>query len=733
MDREPANARSSQRTALTSSGSTNYSAQESTVVTAPSGSHVSATGATPTRPLRLCVLEDSYSHVQLIMRACQERGHQADHFAHIDDALNALGHHAYDVVIVSDTMAGGVDACHSAISRVRGLPDQNTADIPILAIASSGDANRCYSLEALGASATLSELSDAHLAAALTTLGNAQTAAAVKAPIGKQAALLLESSHNLTLVLNHALTQTGYSVDHVTTIDQATEAFSEHEYEIILLSQTNTPGPMSTVQLIEHLHASRGHRTFRQRIWVLTADATPANVKSLRTAGAEHVLDKRDPIRLGNAVFALSAGKVAKPAGAKTVEQPIRAPRMGASTAPAAATQAPAEKSKANYRPSISLSHVRRFVGPTLGFFALTTVVAGGVWFGWQNLFAKTPVEAVYVQRGNVEVTAAATGLVVSKRQVDLPPTQTGQLYRVFVNEGDLVRKGELLATLDNREATVNVRRAEAQVFRFRTELDLADKALRAWRAASEGETSAQIEVDAQSTPAMARTKLRVAEQELEAARVTLDRLKITAPFAGAITRSTAIEGKWAVAGAPLFTLSDLNAREVALHVPVDMAQNLATGQPVRLLTETNAGEQWQEKIVRVVSERATDKRASAHAQTTVYVTLGDDATALQLGQRVLAKIVTDVATNTNVVPFDAVVVQNGKNYVAVVNDGRVVMRAVELGIQNEREVAVRAGLKPGEAVITSHINVENGQRVAISNTPPAVAARDVDRGSSAR
>jgi|GEM_PF-4497835 len=731
MDREPANARSSQWSTATLSGNAYNPAQQSAQATAPSGSEATSTGAAPTRSLRLCVLEDSYSNVQLIMRACQERGYKANHFANADDALDDLGHHTYDVIIVSDTMAGGAVASQSAISRVRSLPDRNTAETPILAIASHGDAHRCYALEALGATTTLNELTDAHLAAALASLADPQATPAARSPAGKQTALLLESNHNLTIVLNHALTQTGYSVDCVTTMDQAVEALNEHDYELVLLSQTNAPEPMSTVELIEHLRASRGQRTSRQRVWVMTADATPANVKSLRSAGAEHVLDKRDPIRLGNAVFALSAGKVAKPSSAKTVKPPTRAIKSVQSTAPTAAAKAPAERIKANYR--LSLSQLRNFAGPTLGFFALTTVVAGGVWFGWQNLFAKTPVEAVYVQRGNVEVTAAATGLVVSKRQVDLPPTQTGQLYRVFVNEGDLVRKGEVLATLDNREATVNVRRAEAQVFRFRTELDLADKALRAWRAASEGETSAQIEVDAQTAPAIARTKLRVAEQELEAARVTLDRLKITAPFAGAITRSTAIEGKWAVAGAPLFTLADLNAREVALHVPVEMAQNLAAGLPVRLLTESNGGDQWQEKVARVVNDKRFDKRNSTHAQSTVFVTLGDDATALQLGQRVLAKIVTEVATNTNVVPFDAVVVRNGKNFVAVINNGRVVMRPVELGIQNEREFAVRAGLKPGEAVITSHINVENGQRVAISNTPPAVAARDVDRGGSAR
>lgn len=683
---------------------------------------------TAPKPTRFCLLEDSYSNLRVIMRACHDRGFQVDHYASANDALEALRRDVYDALIVSDSMTGGAEACQTTITRVRGRADKHFAAIPILAVASHADANRCRVLETLGATSALSDLSDARLAAGLATLIDAATQPAAEALVRNPTVLLLEDSYNLSLVLTHALAQMGHSVNHVATMELATAALSQRDFAIVLLSQNDKPDQISTIQFIEQVRTTRGERTALPQIWVLTENLTSANVNALHAAGAEHILDKRDPLRLGNALFALSAGKSeSKSSDLKEAETPKR-PELN-EPRPKRTPSATAKKP-----PNALLNLAMRFRSrafPALGFVALTFVVAGGVWLGWTTLLARTPVDAVTAQRGTVELTAAATGLVVSKRQVDLTPTQTGQLYRVYINEGDLVRKGEALATLDNREATVNVRRAEAQMFRFKTELSLANKALQASRDASETSIPAQTESDAENERAVIGSKLRVAEQELNAARVTLDRLRITAPYSGAITRSWAIEGKWVEAGTPLFTLADLSAREVALHIPANMEQNVATGLPVRLFVESN-GENWKETVARVVNERMPSNNKGARTQTTVFVTLGDDA-ALPLGQRVLAQIVTEVAANAVVVPFDAVIDRNGNKFVAVVNEGRAVIRPVDLGIQNRRDVEIRAGLQAGEVVVTSHVHLDDGQRVAIGGSEAAVTAQGLDRGFAAQ
>lgn len=675
-----------------------------------------------TKTLRLSVLEDSYSSLRLMMRTFHQRGHHLDHFTNIDDALESLAQGNYDALIVSDTMAGGAEACQTAITRVRSRSDQATATIPILAVTPRADPSRFRVLEVLGATATLSDLTEARLVEAVFALIDDTHALAPPAPTAQPSILLVEDSYTLSLVLANALTQAHCPANHVTTAEQAVAALNEHDYTMVLLSQNDQPERMSAVQFIEYVRFARNIGSPPPRLWVLTDDPTPANAAALRRAGAEHVLSKRDPARLGKAVVALlhSASKKAASA-ARAIDPAPTAPAKDPSPPRARTAAKPVEKGR----------RVTAF--KVVSFLALTTIAMIGGVYGWQMLFAATPVEVATVRRGTVELTAMTSGLVVSKRQVDLTPTQAGQLYKTYVNEGDLVRKGEALATLDNREATVNVRRAEAQVFRYRTELNLAEKALKAWRALSDAKKSPQIVLDAEASREMASVRLRVAEQELRAAQVTLDRLVISAPFAGAITRSLAIDGKWVEAGVPLFTLADMAEREVALRLPADVGQDLAAGLPVRMMLESTAEPQdgWQETVVRVVT--TPESSAATRTSTTIYTTLGDDAPVLQIGQRVAARIVTDVAHDVVVAPFDALIVRNGQSFAAVVVDDRVSLRPVELGLQHEGDVEIRAGLRPSELVVISHIHLDDGQRITVARAGDAGAgaqAAPKDAGS---
>lgn len=456
------------------------------------------------------------------------------------------------------------------------------------------------------------------------------------------------------------------------------------------------------MQFIEYVRFARNTGGVTPRVWVLTDDPTPANAAALRRAGAEHVLSKRDPARLGKVLVALLHSTNRKTTSASKTVDPAPTPK-DTSTRRMSTTPKSGEN-------SIHVTALK-----VVSLLVLTAVVLVGVAYAWQTFFAATPVEVATVRRGTIELTATTSGLVVSKRQVDLTATQAGQLYKTYVNEGDLVRKGEALATLDNRDATVNVRRAEAQVFRYRTELNLAEKALKAWRTLNDAKKSPQIVLDAEASRAMASARLRVAEQELRSAQVTLDRLVISAPFAGAITRSLAVDGKWVEAGVPVFTLADMTEREVALRLPVDVGQDLAAGLPVRMMLDSAANPEdvWQETVVRVVT--TAESSADARTPTTIYTTLGDDAPVLRIGQRVAARIVTDVAHDVVVAPFDGLLVRNGQSFAAVVVDGRVSLRPVELGLQHEGDVEIRAGLRPNEQVVISHVHLDDGQRVTLA------------------
>ncbi len=641
--------------------------------------------------LRLAVFEDSYSTLRLVMRTFKHQGHEVDHFANLDNASQAIASGRYDALIVSDTMMGGAEACQGVIARVRSGPDTATAAIPILALTLRDDASRRRVLELLGASATLSEPTDARLVAALSAAIDHGTTA-VPALHGKPRVLLLEDSYSLSLLLSDGLVRGGRAVEHFATPDHIIEALDEGDYEALVFSQNDLPGQVSCVQLIEHALVMGQAGAAKPRIFVLTDNMAPDNVNALLRAGAERVLHKRNSAQLGNLILSLLDIKPSTPSAMAEIDDTLVAPVAGD-----APPRSPTRSSL-----------------PYIAALAALGLLAGGG-FAWQQYGVKPRVNVVNAELDTVARIISAGGNVVSKRQVELAPALTGQLYHVYANEGDLVRKGETLATLDNREATINVRRAEAQVFRYRTELNLANKALDALRAQAGPDSSPQALLDLEKDRALAVAKLRETEQELSAAKLALDRLSVVAPFAGVLLQSFAIEGKWVEAGVPVFTLSDLDAREVVLRIDSDAAGEIAAGQKVQMTADGALGEEWEEKVLRVVADSRGSDWTAMGPSALVYASLGEDAPLLQFGRRVNAQIIADTVDNAVTVPLEALTTRDDKHYVALVNDQRIAFRPVEVGLRSLSKAEIRVGLVPGESVALSAAGLRDGQRVDVA------------------
>lgn len=640
--------------------------------------------------LRIGVFEDSYSTLRVVMKAFKERGYQVDHFAQLEAESEVLTRGRYDALIVSDTMIGGAEACQRVIARVRSGPDKVTASIPILALTSRGDASRRRVLELLGASATLSEPTEARLVAALLAALDHE----VPTAHGEPRMLLLEDSYSLSLLLSDGLARGARAVDHFATTDQAIGALNERDYEVLVLSQNDQTGQLSCVQLIEYARLMGKPGVSSPRVFVLTDNPEPENADALMRAGAECVLHKSNPEQLGTYILNLIEAKSADPS------HPELAARAEEISPPVA-----------EYDAKPPISSVRSSL-----LFAQILAIAmliGVAWFVWQVFSPSPRVSAARANVDTVEQVLRASGNVISQRQVKLAPSLTGQLYHVYLGQGDLVRKGETLATLDNREAIINVRRAEAQMYRYRTEVNLANKALKGLTAQADATNSRRALLDLEKERAQATAQLRAAEQALQTAQLTLDRLSITAPFAGVLIESNAIEGMWAEAGVPVYTLADLETQEVAMRVDAETAEQVSAGYPVRFSVNNALDQSWDETIVRVVPDgNAPDGAASGGA--TIYASLGDNGPLLPFGARVNAQIITAAVSGVVVVPREAIVVREGASFVGVIENDKINFRPVDLGLQSSSMVEIRSGVMSGEIVALSAGALRDGQSVDV-------------------
>ncbi|MGD8559620.1 MAG: efflux RND transporter periplasmic adaptor subunit [Gammaproteobacteria bacterium] len=362
------------------------------------------------------------------------------------------------------------------------------------------------------------------------------------------------------------------------------------------------------------------------------------------------------------------------------------------------------------------VSSIVELWGPKKVFLAIGVVVALVFFYNnWSGLFSNgVEVETTLVQQGEIFQSITVPGKVVSKQRVDVTPSIAGRLTNVYVEEGDSVKKDELLARLDDREAKSNLKRAEANERNAEEDVSLAERSLkRLRRAFSKGAVARQLVEEAEVELRSAKARLSVAQEEVRTAKLSLENPRIVAPFAGTITARYVEVGQWVVPSETLFTLVDQSQREVEVRVDAADSGGIAVGQTVTLSSDAFPGLDWQESVTRLAA--ATSNVGNANT-VSVYISLGSSAPSLRFGQQVDAEIRTAWNPSALKVPYGAIINRDGKSYVAVVQDNFVNLVEVETGIEDFTHVEIREGLTVGQRVVLANgINIGEGDRVVIA------------------
>ena len=309
------------------------------------------------------------------------------------------------------------------------------------------------------------------------------------------------------------------------------------------------------------------------------------------------------------------------------------------------------------------------------------------------------------------------TGAIVAR--YDMPigvEGEGGRIAAVLVEVGDKVKRGQVLARLDNAVAAPQAASLRATLEQYRAEARFAEADYRraASVAASVGAVSREEVERRQSQMATSAARLKAAEAQLAESEARLGRMDIRAPADGLVLTRTAEAGQSATPGGPpLFRLGRDGAVEMRGQVSEQDLPQLALGQAaevrltgvaapfagkVRLLgavidPQTRLGE------VRVALAPHPDLRPGAFARADVMVARGMHP----------------------VVPQTAVLADAQGNYVLVVGpDNRVARRTVRFGGAEAGGIAIAAGLEGNERVVTTAAAfLREGELVRIAESAP--------------
>ncbi|WP_377381934.1 efflux RND transporter periplasmic adaptor subunit [Ponticaulis profundi] len=265
----------------------------------------------------------------------------------------------------------------------------------------------------------------------------------------------------------------------------------------------------------------------------------------------------------------------------------------------------------------------RRKKFPLVASIVVLAIAAGGTWYvfgrGSQNV--ETQYQTAAVSRSDLQTTISAAGKIRPKETLTVGAQVSGQLEELFVEVGDIVEEGQLLAQIDASIATTSVEAQQAQLKELRASrqqhvanLQLAkSQALRAEKLyAADAIAQAELET-AEAALAVAEAQLISIDAQIErqtsslkADMTELEFTKIYAPVKGTVTTLEAIEGQTLNANqtAPtILTIADLTEMTVETDVSEADVLNVYQGQPAYFTTLGNSDETWTTQVRQILPE----------------------------------------------------------------------------------------------------------------------------------
>jgi HlyD family secretion protein len=322
---------------------------------------------------------------------------------------------------------------------------------------------------------------------------------------------------------------------------------------------------------------------------------------------------------------------------------------------------------------------------------------------------AAIDVAVVQVSHGTVQSTLEISGTLAARTRVGIKPKLPGRLERVFVDIGQRVTEGQVVATIDRAEIDAQLDAVTAAVGVAQASLDsaeagLANAVLELERAKSLFDSGAlpRQRLDAAQTAHrsavaqrdLARASLAQAEATVRRTREVQRDATLRSPLSGFVVERHYDAG--AIPGdLPVVVVADLRQLKLEAGVSELEAGRLETGLAATVAVQAKPGDSFKGELVAIAPE--VDER-NRHFRIEVRVPNPDGA--LLAGMYATARLVLASADNVLTVPREAVITREGQRVVLKVVEDTVTAVPVAEGLTDGRQVQILSGVSAGDQVL---------------------------------
>ena len=369
-------------------------------------------------------------------------------------------------------------------------------------------------------------------------------------------------------------------------------------------------------------------------------------------------------------------------------------------------------------------------------------------------------VDVAPVTQGLIEERILRTGDIMPHTQVTIYSKVQGWVENINVREGDRVKEGQVLVTLDVREAEAMVSQAQAnleaararvqqvkataeetvqsQIQQTKANLELAEADLKRFQELYDKNFVARQQLDEARTKynvakaaydlalnslrqktwendlALAEAQVRQAKASLDLVQAQLQNLIILSPMNGGVTKRFVDPGTMVKDTTPILTLMDLGEMKMVVNVIEREFIALQKGQPVKISVTAFPERTFNGKI-EVINPALELQSRTAEIQ----ISIPNPGFLLKPGMFGRAEVLLRSNPQATLVPIQSVVSEVNQDFVFVLQGEKVARRPVRKGVVRDTVVEILQGLNPGETVVTAgQAMLKDGVQVRLSLQP---------------
>jgi membrane fusion protein (multidrug efflux system) len=308
-------------------------------------------------------------------------------------------------------------------------------------------------------------------------------------------------------------------------------------------------------------------------------------------------------------------------------------------------------------------------------------------------------VKTAVVTRGSIHPSLTATGSVAGAKEIVLTAKTQGTIVSLAARTGDRVGAGQVVVTLESENQQLIVAKSEEQVAAAKLNLAKAEIAFARVKELFDLEAVSQAEYDdARFMLESAQVAYNVAVSDNQLANKALSDTTVVAPFSGSVVQCSVEQGQTVFPGKELMTVVDDSSLKVKASLNAGQLKLAKPGQSGVFAAGTYNGKEFTCTVTSIGSKADPDN-------LTYPLELSLPAGAgLQLKPGMFGNVRLHTAEiNRNIIPREAVITldESGQAEVFCIKNGKAFKTSIQTGEADDRNIAVIAGLKPGDRVVT--------------------------------